>query len=372
MRIAQVAPLIESVPPKLYGGTERIVSWLTEELVRQGHQVTLFASGDSLTSAQLVPAVPEALRLQGIRDHIASTLVMLDQVRKRAAEFDIIHFHVDLLQFPIFQRIFSKCVTTLHGRLDLPDFQPIYRAFPKMPLISISEHQRLPMPRGVNWAGTIYHGLPPDLCPYSAASDGYLVFLGRIAPEKRPDRAIEIALRAGLPLKIAAKVDPTDEKYFAEVVEPMLKHPLVEFVGEVNDTAKAKLLGKAMAVLFPIDWPEPFGLVMIEAMSAGTPVVCWRAGSVPEIVEHGISGIIVDSIEDAVSAVEKVRNFSRARVREAFESRFTAERMASNYVAAYHSVLSGSRSSKSPGNRSMTPPREEQLGGGPKGASALD
>ena len=373
MRIAQVAPIAESVPPKLYGGTERVVSWLTEELVSQGHQVTLFASGDSLTSAELVPTVPEGLRLAGIRDHIASTLVMLDQVRKRANEFDIIHFHVDLLQFPMFQRIFSKCVTTLHGRLDSPDSHPIYRAFPKMPLVSISDHQRLPMPKGLNWLGTIYHGLPPNLCPYTAGSEGYLVFLGRIAPEKRPDRAIEIAQRVGLPLKIAAKVDPADEKYFGEVIEPMLKGPRVEFVGEVDDAAKAKLLGNALALLFPIDWPEPFGLVMIEAMSTGTPVICWRAGSVPEIVEHGVSGMIVDSIEGAVEAVQKVQNLNRLRVREAFEHRFTAERMAKNYVAAYHSVLSGSRSAKSLlRNQIIRSPREKQLGGPSEGAPALD
>jgi glycosyltransferase involved in cell wall biosynthesis len=343
MRIAQVAPLAEAVPPSQYGGTERVVSWLTEELVRQGHQVTLFASGDSVTSANLVAAVPESLRLKGIRDHLASTLVMLDQVRKRAAEFDIIHFHVDLLQFPMFQRVFGKCITTLHGRLDIPDFHPVYRAFPKMPLVSISNHQRLPMPKGLNWAGTIYHGLPPTLCPYNPIGGDYLLFLGRIAPEKRPDRAIEIARRVGIPLKIAAKVDPVDENYFSETIKPMLKGPFVEFIGEVGDAAKAELLGNAMALLFPIDWPEPFGLVMIEAMSAGTPVICWRAGSVPEIVENGVSGLIVGSIESAVEAVKRVQKLDRRSVRHAFEQRFTAERMASNYVSTYHAVTSISR-----------------------------
>lgn len=365
MRIAQVAPIVESVPPKLYGGTERVVSWLTEELVRKGHQVTLFASGDSVTSAELVAAVPEALRLRGIRDHTASTLVMLDQVRRRAAEFDIINFHVDLLQFPLFQRGPAKCVTTLHGRLDLPDFHPIYRAFPRMPLISISDHQRMPMPEGSNWAGTIHHGLPPTLYPYHSFGGDYLVFLGRIAPEKRPDRAIEIAKRAGIPLKIAAKVDPIDERYFHERIEPMLKSPLVEFIGEVDDGAKAELLGNALALLFPIDWPEPFGLVMIESMSAGTPVICWRAGSVPEIVDHGKSGIIVDSMEAAVEAVEQVRSLDRALVRQAFERRFTAERMASDYVRAYRTILSHplsrrehARQVKVPGYQRVSPGSE--------------
>jgi glycosyltransferase involved in cell wall biosynthesis len=339
MRIAQVAPLVESVPPKRYGGTERVVSWLTEELVRKGHQVTLFASGDSVTKAELIATVPEALRPLGIRDHTASTLVMLDQVHKRAADFDIINFHIDLLQFPMFQSVFGKCVTTLHGRLDLPDFHPVFRAFPGMPLISISKHQRFPMPKGLNWAATIHHGLPPDLYRFDPIGGDYLVFLGRIAPEKRPDRAIEIARRSGVPIKIAAKVDAADKKYFHEVIEPLLKQPLVEFVGEVDDASKAKLLADALAVLFPIDWPEPFGLVMIEAMSAGTPVICWRAGSVPEVVDHGISGLIVDSIEDAVDAVERARRLDRSLVRKAFERRFTAERMASDYVAAYNRIV---------------------------------
>lgn len=351
MRIAQVAPIAEAVPPKLYGGTERVVSWLTEELVRQGHQVTLFASGDSITSAELVPAVPKGLRLAGIRDHIASTLVMVDQVHKRASEFDVINFHVDLLQFPLFQKLFHKCVTTLHGRLDLPDVHPIYRAFPKMPLISISDAQRKPMPKSVNWLATIQHGLPGNLCPYNPKGGEYLVFLGRIAPEKRPDRAIEIAKRAGLPLKIAAKVDPADEKYFRDVIEPMFKHPLVDFIGEVDDTAKGKLLGNALALLFPIDWPEPFGLVVIEAMSTGTPVIAWGKGSVPEIVDDGVNGAIVDSIEEAVQAIDRVRSLSRRLIRQSFERRFTVAHMAASYVAAYQEILSmplqSSRTSKS-------------------------
>src|SRR5579872_7416887 len=235
MRIAQVAPLSESVPPKLYGGTERVVSWLTEELVRQGHKVTLFASGDSETSATLVPSVSRGLRLAGVHDHTASVLVMLNDVLRRANEFDIIHFHVDLLQFPMFQHHFNKCVTTLHGRLDLPDVHPIYRAFPQMPLVSISDSQRRPMLPVVNWFATIGHGLPASLFPFKAGGGGYLAFLGRIAPEKRPDRAIEIAKRAGIPLKIAAKVDPVDREYFERVIEPLLDHPLIEFIGEIDD-----------------------------------------------------------------------------------------------------------------------------------------
>lgn len=340
MRIAQVAPIAEAVPPKLYGGTERVVSWLTEELVKQGHRVTLFASGDSVTSAELVPMAPEALRLAGIRDHTASTLVMLDHVRKRAHEFDVINFHVDLLQFPMFQKLFHKCVTTLHGRLDLPDFQPIYRAFPKMPLISISDAQRDPMPKSANWLATIHHGLPENLYPYNPNGGDYLVFLGRIAPEKRPDRAVEIARRAGLPLKVAAKVDPVDEKYFREVIAPMFSNPLVEFIGEVGDAEKSELLGNALALLFPIDWPEPFGLVMIEAMSSGTPVIAWNHGSVPEIVSDGVSGVVVGSIEQAVQAIDRVRKLNRLAVREHFEQRFSAARMASGYAAAYREVVS--------------------------------
>lgn len=339
MRIAQVAPLAEAVPPKLYGGTERVVSWLTEELVKQGHEVTLFASGDSQTSANLVPMVSEGLRLAGVRDHTASTLVMLDQVRQRASEFDVINFHMDLLQFPLFQDLFDKCLTTLHGRLDLPDFHPVYRAFPKMPLVSISDDQRLPIGNSVNWLSTIHHGLPPHLCPFDPHGGDYLAFLGRIAPEKRPDRAIEIAKRSGIPLKIAAKVDPADREYFQHVIEPLLRDPLIEFVGEIDDRQKGEFLGKALALLFPIDWPEPFGLVMIEAMSAGTPVIAWRRGSVPEIIDEGVTGIVVDSIGAAVDAVERVKSFRRLAVRQRFYKRFTASQMAGRYVTAYEQLL---------------------------------
>jgi glycosyltransferase involved in cell wall biosynthesis len=341
VRIAQIAPLAEAVPPKLYGGTERVVSWLTEELVAQGHEVALFASGDSETSATLVPCVPQGLRLAGIRDHIASHLVMLNNVRRRADQFDVIHFHIDLLQYPLFQDLAHKCVTTLHGRIDLPDFHPVYYAFPHMPLISISDDQRRPMPAHVNWLSTIYHGLPSTSCPYNAAGGDYLAFLGRIAPEKRPDRAIEIAKRAGIPLKIAAKVDKVDQEYFEGEIRPLLDHPLIELIGEIDEQQKGGFLGNALALLFPIDWPEPFGLVMIEAMSTGTPTIAWRHGSAPEVIDHGISGLVVDSIDEAVSAVDRVRAMSRDRVRRCFEARFTATRMAKDYVAAYQRLMSG-------------------------------
>jgi glycosyltransferase involved in cell wall biosynthesis len=339
MRIAQVAPLAEAVPPQLYGGTERVVSWLTEELVAQGHEVTLFASGDSMTSAELVPCSPRGLRLAGIRDFIASHVVMLDRVRRRADEFDIIHFHVDLLQFAAFQHLSHKCVTTLHGRLDLPDFMPVFEAFPQMPLVSISKSQRAPLPRYVNWLATVHHDLGPGLCPYHPNGGDYLAFLGRISPEKGPDRAIEIAKRAGMPLKIAAKVDKVDQPYFDTVIRPILDHPLIDFIGEIGDHEKAAFLGNAHALLFPIDWPEPFGLVVIEAMATGTPVIAWPCGSVPEVVADGVSGVIVNSVEEAVRAVETIGSLSRAAVRADFESRFTAARMARDYVVAYRRLL---------------------------------
>jgi glycosyltransferase involved in cell wall biosynthesis len=348
LRIAQVAPLAESVPPSLYGGTERVVSWLTEELVRQGHDVTLFASGDSRTAARLIPGSNAALRLQKINDHTASNLVMLDQVRRRAADFDVIHCHMDLLQYPMFQDLPYKLVTTMHGRLDIPDCAPIYRAFPQMPLISISNRQRDPMPPGLNWLATIYHGLPAEVCPFNEAGGAYLAFLGRISREKRPDRAIEIAKRCGLPLKIAAKVDDVDRAYFEAEIAPLLDHPLIEFIGEIDEGRKTDFLGGAMALLFPIDWAEPFGLVMIEAMSAGTPVVAWRKGSVPEVMSDGRSGFIVDSIDAAVAAVERIRSIERRDVRRYFESRFTVKQMASDYVAAYDGMIAaGSRAGKS-------------------------
>ncbi len=340
MRIAQIAPLAEAVPPKLYGGTERVVSWLTEELVRQGHDVTLFAAGGSKTTAKLVTGCDEGLRLQGIGDHTASNLVLLDRVRHRADQFDIIHCHIDLLQYPLFQDLSHKLVTTLHGRLDLPDSWPIYKAYPHMPLISISDRQRGPMPPGLNWLGTVYHGLPAEICPFNAAGGDYLAFLGRISPEKRPDRAIEIAKRAGVKLKIAAKVDKYDLSYFTKVIEPMLDHPLIEFIGEINDSQKCEFVGNALALVFPIDWIEPFGLVMIESMSAGTPVIAWRNGSVPEIIENGVSGFVVDSMDMAVEAVSRIKTIARESVLRYFESRFTVKHMARDYVAAYEKLIS--------------------------------
>ena len=348
MRIALVAPLAEAVPPKLYGGTERVVSWLAEEFVRQGHDVTLFASGDSQTSAKLVACAPHGLRLAGFRDHTASNLAMLKEVRKRVDQFDIIHFHIDLLQYPLFDDVAHKCVTTMHGRLDVPDFMPVYHAYPGMPLVSISDHQRSPMPATSNWLATIHHGLGSHICPFDPQPDDYVAFLGRISPEKRPDRAIEIAKRAGVKLKMAAKVDKADRDYFDESIAPLLDHPLIEFIGEVNEQQKCGFLGKARALLFPIDWPEPFGLVMAEAMSAGTPVIAWRNGSVPEIIEDGVSGAIIESMDEAVAAVDRVLALPRAGVRAAFERRFTASRMASDYVAAFETLLARNQAAAGP------------------------
>ena len=339
MRIAQVAPLAEAVPSKFYGGTERVVSWLTEALVEQGHDVTLFASGDSLTSSKLVAGSPQGLRLSGIQDQTASHLVMLDEVRRREAEFDIIHLHIDLLPFPLFQHLTHKTLLTLHGRLDIPDFWPVYEAYPEMPLVSISDCQRTPVPCDVNWLATVHHGAPVNLCTFDAHGGDYLAFLGRISPEKRPDRAIQIARRAGVPLKVAAKVDKVDEDYFEREIRPLLDNDLVEFIGEVNEEQKCSFLGKARALLFPIDWPEPFGLVMIEAMAAGTPIIAWRNGSVPEVITNEKSGFIVDSIDDAVAAVHAAAHLNRHHVRLQFESRFTSDHMASAYVKAYQTLL---------------------------------
>ncbi|WP_022681310.1 glycosyltransferase family 4 protein [Sphingobium bisphenolivorans] len=344
MKIAQIAPLAESVPPRLYGGTERIVSYLTEELVRQGHDVTLFASGDSVTSAELVPITDTALRLNpDVRDPIPYHMILLDAVRRRADEFDALHFHIDLLHMPMVQDFVGRTVTTLHGRLDLPDLPAFYRAFPDHSLVSISDHQRLPMPP-VNWAGTIYHGLPADLLPgRPQTSDGYLAFLGRISPEKRPDRAIRIAAAAGMPLRIAAKIDQVDRLYWEREIAPLVeRYPNIHFVGEINEAQKAEFLGKASALLFPIDWPEPFGLVMIEAMACATPVIAFRCGSVPEIIDHGQSGFIVDDEDQAVDAVRRLPQLDRHMVRAAFDARFTAERMAADYVKLYHD-LAGAR-----------------------------
>ena len=340
MKIAQIAPLAESCPPQLYGGTERIVSYLTEALVKKGHEVTLFASGDSRTSAQLVSCTPMALRLNpAVRDPIPYHVMMLEEVRRRAGDFDVLHFHMDFLHYPLFREMADRTVTTLHGRLDLSDLQPFYAAFPELPLVSISDAQRAPMPP-VNWVGTVHHGLPVNQLPFMARPKGdYLAFLGRISPEKRPDRAIEIAAKAGMKLKIAAKIDQVDRAYWDETIAPMIAaNSGVEYVGEINERQKASFLGNARALLFPIDWPEPFGLVMIEAMACGTPVIAFPCGSVPEVVEDGVTGAIVQSEDAAVAALARVADLDRAACRRAFEERFTAARMARDYVALYRKV----------------------------------
>jgi glycosyltransferase involved in cell wall biosynthesis len=340
MKIAQISPLMESCPPQLYGGTERIVSYLTEELVRQGHDVTLFASGDSMTRARLEAGCERALRLDAdVIDHIPDHLIMLDRVRRMAEEFDILHFHVDILHYPLAIDFASRTITTMHGRLDLPQLRKVHAAFPGFPLVSISNDQRLPMPP-VKWVGTVYHGLPRDLLPFNPApKGGYLAFLGRIAPEKRPDLAIEIAVRAGARLKIAAKIDKVDQAYWADMIKPMIAaSPNVEFVGEIGDRDKAEFLGNADALLFPIDWPEPFGLVMIEAMAWGTPVIAFRRGSAPEVIDDGVSGFLVDDVSHAVAATGRIAELDRTRAREAFERRFGIERVAREYVQIYRGL----------------------------------
>lgn len=341
MRIAQVAPLYESVPPRGYGGTERVVAWLTEELVRQGHDVTLFASGDSLTSATLVPGCAASLRTSATyKDSLAHHILMLEQVRQLRDEFDLIHFHIDYLHFPLSRHADLRQVTTLHGRLDMPDLPLIYREFSEMPVVSISLSQRVPLP-DANWVGNVYHGLPQDSLPFHEGPGEYLAFIGRVSPEKRPDRAIEIAARAGMKLRIAAKVDAADAVYFDRVIRPMLSRPNIEFIGEIGDDIKADFLGNAVASLAPVDWPEPFGLNMIEAMACGTPTIAFAHGSVPEIIEDGVSGIIVRSLDEAVGAVGRAATMSRRACRDAFERRFTASRMAADYLAVYDQVLCG-------------------------------
>jgi len=341
MKIAQIAPLIESVPPRLYGGTERVVSYLTEELVALGHDVTLFASGDSITTANLVPCVPEALRLDPrVKDPVPYYMLMLDRVRQLSENFDVLHFHIDQFQFPVFRAIAARTVTTLHGRQDLPDLLPLYLGFNDMPLVSISNDQRRPVPRA-NFVKTIYHGLPLSaLDPLPRPSGEYVAFLGRISPEKRPDRAIAIARALNVPLKIAAKVDRADEVYFREQIEPLLAEPGVEYVGEINERQKVEFLGNARALLFPIDWPEPFGLIMIEAMACGTPVLAFRCGSVPELIEDGVTGAIVETVDEAIAMLPQVMALDRKKVRHRFEQRFSATRMAKDYLKVYRSLLS--------------------------------
>ncbi len=338
MRIAEVSPLYESVPPKLYGGTERVLSFLTEELVRTGHDVTLFASADSETSARLVPGCKSSLRLDPRScDALACHLLMLEEVYRRAPEFDVIHFHVDYLHFPLSRRHPIPRLSTLHGRLDIPELQGIYREYGHEPVVSISDAQRAPVPFA-NWLGTVYHGLPPDLLRPGSGSGGYLAFLGRISPEKGPERAIEIARASGVPLKMAAKVDKVDKDYYEAVVKPLMDPAVVEYIGEINEREKQEFLGNAAGLLFPIDWPEPFGLVMIEASACGTPVLAFRRGSVPEVLEDGLSGIVVQGMEDAAAAVPRLLAMDRAACRSVFDRRFTVARMAEDYLTVYESL----------------------------------
>ncbi len=339
MRIAQISPLTEAVPPKLYGGTERVISWLTEELVALGHDVTLFASGDSVTSARLEAMWPTALRLDGsVRDPNALHMAMIEQVCRRAKEFDLLHFHLDYYPFSVMSRQATPFVTTLHGRLDLPEHEPIFSIFSTIPVVSISNAQRRPAPHA-RWIGTVHHGMPENLLRPSPATPSYLAFLGRISPEKRVDRAIHIAERCGLPIKIAAKVDVVDHDYFDETIRPLLAKPHVEFIGEIADAQKSEFLSGAIALIVPIDWPEPFGIVMIEAMACGAPVIAFNRGSVPEVIEDGVTGFVVEDETSAVGAVRQLSRLSREAIRKRFEERFTASRMAKEYLAIYRDML---------------------------------
>jgi glycosyltransferase involved in cell wall biosynthesis len=343
MRIAQIAPLYESVPPHLYGGTERIVSYLTEELVQQGHEVTLFASGDSVTKATLISPCERSLRLSpDCLDPFAHHAILYDQVLSRKDDFDILHFHTDYFHFPFTKNSTLPVVTTVHGRLDIPDLLPLYRHFRRMPVVSISMSQREPLDEA-NWVGNVYHGLPTELHTPSNKPGGYLAFLGRISPEKRPDRAIRIAVRAGMKLKIAAKIDRVDREYFDSQVKPMLKRPGIEFIGEISEAEKSSFLGEASAYLFPIDWPEPFGLTMIEAMACGTPTIAFNCGSVPEVIEDGVTGFIVNTEEEAVRALDRLHLLKRETCRQIFEWKFSACRMARDYSAIYRSLTGESQ-----------------------------
>ncbi|MFY9741880.1 MAG: glycosyltransferase family 4 protein [Candidatus Sulfotelmatobacter sp.] len=339
MRIAQVAPLSESVPPRLYGGTERVVSWLTEELVRTGHDVTLFASGDSVTNASLVPVCSRALRLdEECQDRLAHHILMMEEVFSQAADFDLIHFHLDYIQFPLARRAQVPCLTTLHGRLDIPDLVPIHETFREQPLVSISHSQRAPL-LWANWQGTVHHGMPQRLLTPREGNGKYLAFLGRVSPEKGVDEAIRIARRAGMPLKIAAKVDQADKVYYEQQIKPMLNCSLVEFIGEIGTEEKNDFLGNAAALIFPINWPEPFGLVMIEALACGTPVIAYRSGSVPEIIDDGVVGFIVSNSQEAVDAVNKLDQLDRRDCRRHFERYFSDERMARDYLTIYQRLI---------------------------------
>ena len=341
MRIAQVSPLYESVPPKLYGGTERVVHYLTEELVAQGHEVTLFASGDSRTSARLVAPCEEALRLNNSTDQMAHHVLMLEWVRQMAHQFDIIHYHVDYIHYPISRRMRTPSLTTVHGRLDIPELKPLYAEFGDMPLVSISYSQREPLER-INWQGTVYHGLPAGLHKFHEGPGEYLAFIGRISPEKQVDHAIAIAKAVGMKLKIAAKIDKGDREYFERDIRPLFDDPLVEYIGEIGEDAKCDFLGGAVALLFPLNWEEPFGMVMIESLACGTPVVAYRRGSVPEVMQEGISGFVVDTLEEAIEATRRVVELDRRRCWELFRSFYTAERMADDYVTIYQRLAANS------------------------------
>jgi glycosyltransferase involved in cell wall biosynthesis len=344
MRIAQVAPLTEAIPPKLYGGTERVVHWLTEELVALGHDVTLYASGDSVTSAKLEAVWPRALRLDGsVRDPNALHMLMLEQVRRNHGDFDFLHFHLDYYPFSLFSRQSTPFLTTLHGRLDLPEHQPVFSTFATVPVVSISNSQRRPLPQA-RWVRTIHHGLPERLLMPQPVTPSYFAFLGRIAPEKGLDRAIRIAQHCGVPLKIAAKVDNADRDYYQDKIKPMLDADSIEFIGEIGDHQKSAFLSGAVALLVPIDWPEPFGLVMIEAMACGTPVIAYNRGSVPEIIDDGVTGFIVEDEIGAIGAVDRLLQLPRTQVRRRFEERFTARRMAQDYLSVYRSLIEGASS----------------------------
>jgi glycosyltransferase involved in cell wall biosynthesis len=342
MKIAQVAPLTESVPPELYGGTERVVAFLTDELVSLGHIVTLFGSGDSNTTADLIPACPTSLRLGGYCDFVAPHLLMLEQVAQRAEQFDVIHFHLSQLHFPIARRLTTAHVTTIHGRLDLPELAPLYREFTDIPLVSISEAQRAPLP-DAGWIGTVPHGLPLNLFAFHPGPGSYLAFLGRVSPEKRADRAIAIATACGQRLRIAAKIDEADREYFDREIRTLLDNPLVDFIGEIGEHEKNDFLGHASALLFPIDWPEPFGLVMIEALACGVPVIAYRGGSVPEVLEDGVTGFIVDTLDEAIEATRRVHLLDRRHCRAAFERRFSVTRMAAEYLRVYQRAIAHTR-----------------------------
>lgn len=343
MRIAQIAPLFEAVPPKLYGGTERVVHWITEALVEQGHDVTLFASGDSVTSAKLDAVWPQALRLAPVTDWIATYVLMVERVAQRAHEFDVLHFHIDYWPNSVFTRLGIPFVTTLHGRLDLPEFKVVYSKFPTVPIVSISDNQRKPVP-DLGWAGTVHHGMPANLLtPQPTGADKYFAFLGRISPEKRVDRAIEIAGACQTELRVAAKIDRADDEYFAREIKHLFELPHVNYIGEINDAQKVGFLSDARALLLPIDWEEPFGLVMIEAMACGTPVIAYRRGSVSEVIEDGITGFIVDDMAGAIEAAKKIDTIDRAGVRKRFEQRFTNLRMADDYMAIYQKLIAANR-----------------------------